>query len=223
MIELNTIYNEDCLETMKRIPDGAIDLILTDPPYGIGEAKGKNKSRSVKAISKDYGIHSWDDEIPSKEIFDEMFRISKNQVIFGGNYFVEYLKNGPCWIVWDKDNGACDFADCELAWTSFKSATRIRKHRWQGMLQEDMSNKEYRFHPTQKPLPLFKWILNNYSKAEEIVYDPFLGSGTTALACKDLGRRFIGSEISKEYCKIAESRLAQGVFDFEGLGMKGKQ
>ncbi len=222
MIELNTIYNEDCLETMKRIPDGTIDLILTDPPYGIGEAKGKNKSRGKATKAKDYGTHDWDDEIPSKQIFDEMFRISKNQIIFGGNYFIEYLSNSPCWIVWDKDNTG-DFADCELAWTSFTSATRLKKHRWNGMLQEDMSNKEYRFHPTQKPLPLFKWILNNYSKTGEIVYDPFLGSGTTALACKDLGRRFIGSEISKEYCAIAESRLAQGVFDFEGLGMKGKQ
>jgi len=207
---LNKIYNEDCLETMKRMEDNYIDLVLTDPPYGIGEAKGRNKSRGKIAVAKDYGTHDWDNEIPSKEIFDEMFRISKNQIIFGGNYFVEYLTNSSCWIVWDKDNTG-DFADCELAWTSFKSATRLKKHRWNGMLQEDMSNKEYRFHPTQKPLPLFKWILNSYAKPGQLVYDPFLGSGTTAVACKDLGMNYIGSELSLEYCDIAESRLAQGI------------
>ena len=210
---LNKIYNENCLETMSRMEDNSIDLVLTDPPYGIGEAKKNHKSRGKLAVAKDYGSHNWDNEIPSAEIFKEIFRISKNQIIFGGNYFVEHLKNSSCWIVWDKDNGSSDFADCELAWTSFKSATRLKKHRWAGMLQEDMSNKEYRFHPTQKPLPLFKWILNSYAKPGQLVYDPFLGSGTTAVACKDLGMNYIGSELSLEYCDIAESRLAQGVLD----------
>ncbi len=205
------IYNENCLETMKRMSDNSVDLVLTDPPYGIGESKGRNKSRGKLAIAKDYGNHNWDDEIPSAEIFKEIIRISKNQIIFGGNYFVEHLTNSPCWIVWDKDNGSSDFADCELAWTSFKTATRLKKHRWAGMLQEDMSNKEYRFHPTQKPLPLFKWIINNYSKPGETICDPFMGSGTTLRAAKDLGRKYIGSEISEEYCLIAKNRLAQEV------------
>ena len=124
MLEVNKIYNADCMDILKELPDKCIDLVLTDPPYGIGEAAGKNKSRSNKAIAKDYGNKDWDKSIPEKEIFNEILRVSKHQIIFGGNYFVEYLHNSPCWLVWDKNNGANDFADCELAWTNFKSAVR---------------------------------------------------------------------------------------------------
>ena len=210
-IELNKIYNEDCLETMKRMPDNFVDLILTDPPYGIKEARNNNASRGKLAIAKDYGSHDWDDKIPSKEIFKEMFRVSKNQIIFGGNYFVEYLKNSPCWIVWDKNNGDNDFADCELAWTSFKTAVRLKTWTWNGMLQHNMKDKETRYHPTQKPAGLIRWILTKYANDGNVIYDPFMGSGTTARACKDLGYVWIGSEISKEYCDIAEQRLKQEV------------
>lgn len=211
-VELNTIYNEDCLETMKRMPDNFVDLIVADPPYGIGEAAGKNKKRTGGlAQAKDYGLSDWDNQIPSAEIFTEMFRVSKNQIIFGGNYFVEYLTNSPCWIVWDKNNGDNDFADCELAWTSFKSAVRRKLYTWNGMLQHDMKNKELRYHPTQKPTAVIRWLLDRYSKPTDLIYDPFMGSGTTARACKDLGRNYIGSEISKEYCEVAERRLRQEV------------
>jgi site-specific DNA-methyltransferase (adenine-specific) len=206
---INKIHCCDCLEFMKQIPDKSIDMVLTDPPYGIGEARGKNKSRGKLATAKDYGVSNWDDEIPSEEYFKEIIRISKNQVIFGGNYFIEHLSNSPCWIVWDKDNGNSDFADCELAWTSFKTAVRKFKWKWQGMLQEDMKNKDVRVHPTQKPIELMRWILENYSKEGDIVLDPFLGSGTTARACKDLNRDYIGIEISPEYCEIARKRLRQ--------------
>jgi site-specific DNA-methyltransferase (adenine-specific) len=211
VVRLNTIYNEDCLETMKRMPDNFVDLILTDPPYGIGEARKNHVSRGKLAAAKDYGESDWDDQIPSKEVFDEVFRVSKNQIIFGGNYFIEHLRATPCWIVWDKNNGDNDFADCELAWTSFKSAVRRKLYTWNGMLQGDMKNKEQRYHPTQKPVPLMRWILSRYSKDTDLIYDPFMGSGTTARACKDLGRNYIGSEISKEYCDVAEQRLRQGV------------
>jgi len=203
------VINAECLAAMKLLPDKCIDLVLTDPPYGIGEAAGKNKSRSKLGKSKDYGNHEWDNQIPSKEIFEEMFRISKNQVVFGGNYFIKHLHNSPCWIVWDKNNGKTDFADCELAWTSFKTAVRKFKFTWNGMIQEDMKNKEFRHHPTQKPVELMRWILENYSKEGDLICDPFMGSWTTARACKDMGRDFIGFELSEEYCKIGESRLAQ--------------
>jgi site-specific DNA-methyltransferase (adenine-specific) len=201
----------NCLEVMREYPDNAFDLCLTDPPYGIGEAAGKNKSRGKLAVSKDFGNLSWDDAIPSREYFDEIRRISKNQIIFGGNYFVEYLSNSSCWLVWDKDNGMSDFADCELAWTSFKSAVRYYRYRWNGMLQEDMKNKETRVHPTQKPLSLMRWCLENYSKPGDSVIDPFMGSGTTLRACKDMGRPSVGIDITPEYIEIAKQRLGQEV------------
>jgi site-specific DNA-methyltransferase (adenine-specific) len=205
-----TIIQGDCLEVMKGFADKSFDLVLTDPPYGIGEAAGKNKSRGLLAISKDYGNEAWDNQIPSREYFDEMRRVSKNQIIFGGNYFVEYLENSPCWIVWDKDNGATNFADCELAWTSFKTAVRRFKFRWQGMLQENMGkHKEIRQHPTQKPVELFKWLIEKYTTEGDTILDPFMGSGTTLVAAKYLGRNATGIEISEKYCEIARSRLSQ--------------
>ena len=197
----------DCLEWMKRLPDKSVDLVLTDPPYGIGESNEKNLSRGKKALPKNYGDYLWDIEKISKEYIDEIKRISKNQIIFGGNYYGEWLGDTSCYIVWDKDNGDNDFADCELAWTSFKSAVRKITYRWNGMLQGNMKNKEIRQHPTQKPLPVMKWILQNYSKPNDLILDCFLGSGTTAVACVELGRRFIGIERELKYCSIARKRV----------------
>ncbi len=190
-----TLIHGDCLEEMKKIPDKSIDLVLTDPPYGI-DSHSKNASRSNLAVAKDYGKCEWDKNIPEKRIFSEMFRVSKNQIIFGGNYFVEYLKNSPCWIFWDKDNGNNDFADGELIYTSFSSSVRKIKWRWAGMLQEDMKNKDIRVHPTQKPRGVLKWILEKYSNKGQTILDPFMGSGTTGVACKELNRNFIGIEIN---------------------------
>ena len=197
----------DCLEIMKTIPDGSIDLVLTDPPYGIKRNKQAMGNGGGIAKHIDYGSYDWDNSIPKKEVFNEMFRISKNQIIFGGNYFIEYLKNSSCWIVWDKDNGATGFADCELCWTSFNSAVRKIKWRWSGMLQEDMKHKDIRVHPTQKPLGVLKWMLNKYSEKGMSVLDPFMGSGTTGVACKELGRNFIGIEIEPKYFEIAKRRI----------------
>ena len=205
---INQVTWGDCLEGMKLVPDKSIDLILTDPPYGIGEAAGSNRSRSKLARAKDYGNLEWDNATPNDVIFEEMKRVSKNQIIFGGNYFAAILGNSSCWIVWDKDNTG-DFADCELAWTSFKTAVRKFKFRWNGMLQENMKHKEIRYHPTQKPVELMRWILENYSKPTDLICDPFMGSWTTARACKDLGRNFIGFELEEDYCKIGEERLRQ--------------
>lgn len=210
----------DCGEELKQFPDNHFDLILTDPPYGIGESNEKNATRGGRTgfngekrkdwvKPTDFGHYEWDKQIPSADTFKEILRVSKNQVIFGGNYFIEHLHNSSCWIVWDKDNGSNDFADCELAWTSFKSAVRLFKWRWNGMLQERMNWKEKRLHPTQKPMELFRWIIKKYSNPGDLICDPFMGSGTTPIACNQLGRRCVGIEINDDYCQIAKKRLNQ--------------
>ena len=211
---LNKILLGDCLDIMREMPDKCVDLVLTDPPYGINIASngkvgrdkpfGKSGGNIIKSF--DYKPQDWDTEPPSGEFFKEIFRVSKNQIIFGGNYFVEHLTSSPCWIVWDKDNSG-DFADCELAWTSFKTAVRKFKYRWNGMLQENMRDKERRIHPTQKPVALFEWILRLYSKPGDIILDPFLGSGTTVAACINLERQYIGIEISPDYVLASQQRI----------------
>lgn len=215
---IDQIICGDCLEVMKEIPDKSINLVLTDPPYGIKESNEKNRTRARLAKTTDFGHYDWDKQKVKKEYFEEIRRVSKNQVIFGGNYYASILGDSSCWLVWDKDNGKNDFSDCELAWTSFKTAVRKFKWRWNGMLQEDMKNKEKRVHPTQKPLPLFKWILEKYSQPNDIILDPFLGSGTTALACLELNRHFIGIELSPEYCEIAEKRIKPIIQNQQILG-----
>ena len=208
-LPINQIICGDCLEVMKTFPDKSIDLVLTDPPYGINENNEKNASRGKLAKTTDFGHYEWDKNKIGKEFFSEIFRISKNQIIFGGNYYGSILGDTSCYIVWDKDNGENDFADCELAWASFKSAVRKFKFRWNGMLQEDMKHKEPRYHPTQKPVEFMKWILDKYSEPTDVILDPFLGSGTTVIAAKQLHRRYIGIEISPKYCEIAKQRLRQ--------------
>ena len=206
--ELNRIINDDCLNVMKQIPDKYFDLCLTDPPYGINVAKNGKVGGSKCCKVTDYGAKNWDLYIPSKEIFEEITRVSKNQIIFGGNYFVEYLKNSPCWIVWDKLNTG-NFSDCELAWTSFKSAVRKYEFIWNGMLQQNMKNKEKRIRPTQKPVDLFGMILRDYSKEGDKIFDPFSGSGTTAIACHRGKRRFLCVEKDEEYFQKSVERLEE--------------
>lgn len=207
---VDTIIQGDCLEEMKKIPDKYFDLCLTDPPYGIGitdrSTVGGTNSKTKLAKMTDYGKSDWDKFAPSSETFDEIFRISKNQIVFGGNYFD--LGPTSCYIIWDKDNEKSPFADCELAWTSFPTAVRKFKYRWNGMLQEDMKHKEIRYHPTQKPVKLFMQIIEKYSEPGDLIIDPFLGSGTTLIAAKKTGRKAIGIELSPEYCEIARKRVA---------------
>lgn len=205
---INKIINADCLDILKQLPDKCIDLVLTDPPYGIKESCGKNKSRTKLAVAKDYGNKDWDNKIPPKDVFDEILRVSKHAIIFGGNYFVENLYNSSCWLVWNKNNTG-DFADCELAWTNFKKAVRKYDWTWNGMLQENMKEKEIRIHPTQKPVGLFMKILQDYSNENDLVLDCFSGSGTTAIACHNLKRRFICIEQDPEYHAASVKRLEQ--------------
>lgn len=208
------IFHADCRVILPTLP--AVDLLLTDPPYGIGEARGKNKSRSCLAVSKDYGLSRWDDTTPPAWLFGLMRDTSKYQIIWGGNFFP--LPPSSCWLVWDKENGNNDFADCELAWTNFEKAVRRIRWRWHGMLQENMANKEHRTHPTQKPLQIMKWSISQAPLDCAVILDPFMGSGTTLRAAKELGRQAIGIEINEAYCEIAARRLSQEVLQFEAVG-----
>lgn len=201
-----TIYNADCYDILPLLE--SVDLLLTDPPYGINEAAGKNKSRGKLGIAKDYGNNNWDNKTLPEHLLLAL-GLSKYSIVFGGNYYSNILNPSSCWLVWDKEiNG--NFADCELAWTNLPQAVRMKKHRWNGMLRK---GQEERFHPTQKPLDLIKWCITLAQKHCEIktILDPFMGSGTTLRAAKDMGIRSIGIEQSKEYCDIAVKRLRQEV------------
>ena len=223
------LYNQDCLIAMKDMPDNAFELSIVDPPYGIGVAKvgtfggrgefgkGKYNPTSKKSVeAKNYGAKEWDNKIPEDVYFKELLRVSKNQIIWGGNYFIQHLYNTSCFIVWDKVNGGSNFSDCELAWSSFKTAVRKFTFKWNGMLQQNMRKecKEIRIHPTQKPVQLYKWLLQNYAKEGDKILDTHLGSGSIAIACWDLGFDLTGYEIDKEYydnaCLRLERHKAQG-------------
>ena len=195
----------DCREILPTLP--AFDLLLTDPPYGIGETAGKNKSRSHKNIpATDYGNDDWDDATPPRELINLMRSKARWQIIFGGNYFE--LPPSSCWLVWDKDNTG-DFADAELAWTNLKKAVRLKKWRWNGMLQENMAKKEIRVHPTQKPVPIMEWCLTQAPPDTSTVLDPFAGSGTTGVACANMGKAFTGIERERKYFDLACERIAR--------------
>ena len=214
--ELNKIYCMDCLEGLKKIPDKSIDICITDPPYGINMQNGLGLSKSFGSSPKTVRFYeddsNWDSKTPDKEVFDEILRVSKKVFIFGGNYFTDKLPLGTCWIVWDKqgdikfDN---PFSACELIWTNLdKKAIKKYIVIQQGFVKDKEPNND-RVHPTQKPVKLIRDILKD--NEGNVVLDCFIGSGTTAVACKQLGRNFIGFEISQEYCDIANKRLQQEV------------
>jgi len=205
MLEVNKIICGDCLEVMKDWPDNCVDLVLTDPPYGRRITKKDNQFGSATHKSYRATGENWDNNPPSARHFIEILRTSKEQIVFGGNHFT--LPTSEKWIVWDKtgsygfDN---PFSACELAWTSYKGPIDKFTVIQQGFVRD---SKETRQHPTQKPLILFKNIIMAFSNPTDLVLDPFCGSGTTCVAAKMLGRRYIGIDISPEYCKIAEQRL----------------
>lgn len=209
-----TIYHADCMEVLSEFMDGRsirFDLLLTDPPYGIGEAAGKNASRGNIAVAQDYGDADWDDT-PAHQELALARKICRDQIIFGGNYYD--LPPASCWLVWDKDNGGNDFADCELAWTNLKKAVRKITYRWNGMLQQPGRPKEKRVHPTQKPEAVMVWALQHAQNVRTVL-DPFMGSGTTLVAAKRLGKAATGIEREERYCEIAAKRLAQGALPME--------
>jgi site-specific DNA-methyltransferase (adenine-specific) len=204
-------YNMDCMDAMEQFPDKYFDLAIIDPPYGIGESGKKNASRSKLATSKDYKeFHGKDKDAPPPEYFSELFRISKYVVIWGANHFISRIPyDSSCWLVWDKDNGDSDFADCELAWTNFKCAVRKYRFRWHGMIQENMREKEYRIHPTQKPVALYEWILSKFALRGDKVLDTHVGSASSLIACYKMGMQYMGFEIDADYYSKASERLRQ--------------
>jgi len=206
MIEL---LNIDCMKYMETLPDNAFDLAIVDPPYGIGENGDRNASRGKLAIAQNYkSFAGGDSEPPPIEYFNELQRISKNQIVFGANHFIDRIaKPSSCWIVWDKVTGKSDFADSELAWTSFKTAVRNFRFQWSGMRQGDMKNKEQRIHPTQKPVKLYDWILHNYAKPGQRILDTHLGSGSSAIAAHYFGVDFVGCELDEDYFNAAKKRF----------------
>lgn len=194
-------YNMDCMEYMEGLPDNAFDLAICDPPYGINASEmqmGKGKKKWVKG-------KYWDTKTPQKEYFEQLFRVTKECIIFGGNYFD--LPKTNAWIVWDKGlYGKTTFSDCEFAWTSMKMQARIAQVRYDGFIGAD---KDGRFHPTQKPVALYKWILSRFAKPGDRILDTHLGSGSSRIAAWDLGFDFVGCEIDKTYFELEEKRFAE--------------
>jgi len=204
-----TLYLGDCMDVLPTL--GRFDACITDPPYGIGENSAKVASRSRthngKPLVTDYGFFDWDKAPPNPEVIDLIRTKGECLAFFGGNYF--YLPPTSCWLVWDKMNSG-DFADCELVWTNWPKAVRRLQWRWNGMIRQ---GNEARYHPTQKPLEVMKWVIELCPKAETIL-DPFAGSGTTGLAAIQMGRKFTGIEREPKYfdiaCKRIEQAYAQG-------------
>lgn len=197
-----TLYHGDCAVLAPQL--GTFSLLMTDPPYGIGEAAGKNKSRTKLAKARDYGDLTWDDRPPEPWVLDMLISKAAHACIFGGNYFA--LPPSSCWLVWDKENGESDFADAELAWTNYPSAVRLKRHRWAGMLRK---GNEERYHPTQKPYDVIAWAIAHAPERPAGVFDPYAGSGTTLRVCKDLGINVVGIEAEETYCKLIVERLSQ--------------
>ena len=200
MLDLNKIYCMDCLDGMREIPDKSIDLVITDPPYGLGSrvVEGSSSSPFIKASSEEF--KQWDEKI-GNEYFEEISRISKNQIIWGGNYYLDILGNTRCFIIWDKMIHGNSYSDCEFAWTSFDSPARI----WvKNIVDVTMDG---RIHPTQKPVKLFEWIIKNYAKEGDVICDPFFGSGSCLVAAVRMGHQFIGFEKEKTYFEKAQIRI----------------
>lgn len=190
----------DCREVLQGIE--YVDCLVTDPPYGIGEARSGNASRSKLAVARDYGHSEWDDTTADDAIAEAIKR-AKWSIVFGGNYYS--LPPTSCWLVWDKLNGESDFADCELAWTNMPKAVRRIRFMWNGMLRQ---NGEARGdHPTQKPIEVMRWCIGHLPFPNRLILDPFMGSGTTGVACVKLGRQFIGIERESKYFDIACRRI----------------
>ena len=212
------LYNADCMEVMKTFKDKQFDLAIVDPPYGIGASADSRVGGSYtvnlggvkkKVAAKAYTPKDWDFSKPTLEYWNELKRVSKNQIVWGGNYFASNLEDTPCWLVWNKRNGENNNADCELAWTSFKTAVRMFDWKWNGMLQQNMKNKEDRIHPTQKPVALYKWLLKNYAKEGDKILDTHFGSLSIGIACNDMGFELTAIELDKNYYEAGKKRLIE--------------
>ena len=219
MLELNKLYNMDCMEGMKLIPDKYFNLAIVDPPYFKGPNKRKYYGRPVNKLNikrRTYEIiEEWD--IPNEEYFKELIRVSDNQIIWGCNHFNYYL--GPGRIIWDKVNGKSTFSDCEIAYCSMHNKTKMFRYMWNGMMQGksisegylqqgNKSKNDVRIHPTQKPINLYKWILMNYAKPEDKILDTHVGSASSLIACHEMGFDYLGFELDQGMHEIANNRLS---------------
>ena len=201
------ITNEDNMELMARYPDKYFDLAIVDPPYGIGidGQKLNNTNKNPKHNRKAHEFKGWDNSIPNEEYFKELFRVSKNQIIWGANYFTEYLKPTKAWIFWYKGQNDLTMSDGEIAWTSFSKVTR------QVTINRAELIKQNTFHPTEKPVKLYKWLLSNYAKQGDKILDTHLGSGSIAIACHDYDFDLTACELDKEYFDKAIQRIKNHV------------
>jgi site-specific DNA-methyltransferase (adenine-specific) len=185
------LYNMDCMELMKKYPDNYFDLAIVDPPYGLGSRLVEGGGKDIMGKYKEeYRLKQWDEEIPSAEYFKQLFRVSKNQIIWGGNYFIDHLYNTRGIICWDKKQMMPSMSRWEMAWSSFDKVAKTYEVR---------SQEKNRFHPTQKPVKLYSWILQNYAKAGDKILDTHLGSGSIAIACHDMNFNLTGCEIDQDY------------------------
>ncbi len=196
------ITNEDNMELMSRYEDNHFDLAIVDPPYGIGisgQKEQKNRKKSDRKYHKEKG---WDNAIPTKDYFKQLFRVSKNQIIWGANYFVEHLNKGTKgWVVWDKAQYGLTMSDCELAYSSFQKPTRVYIKNRAVLISQNT------IHPTEKPIKLYEWLLMNYAKEGDKILDTHLGSGSIAIACHNLGYELTACELDKEYFDAAMKRI----------------
>jgi site-specific DNA-methyltransferase (adenine-specific) len=194
---LSEVYLMDCIAGMKHYPDKYFDLAVVDPPYGV-------EIETSGTYFKKFKTKGWDLSIPEMQYFIELFRVSKNQIVWGGNYFLDYLPNTKCFIIWDKMiSEGMSFADAELAWTSFNKPTRIKK-----LLS---INKDGKIHPTQKPIQLYEWILDKYTEKGMRILDTHLGSGSSRIAANKAGLDFVGFEIDEDYFNASEERFKKFV------------
>jgi site-specific DNA-methyltransferase (adenine-specific) len=201
---MNIVYNEDCMTGMARYPDKYFDVAIVDPPYGLGidGQKLNNTNKNPKHNRKAHDFKGWDNMIPDKTYFDELFRVSKNQIVWGGNYFTEYLKPTKAWIFWYKGQNDLTMSDGELAWTSFEKVTRqITINRF--AIKTDGS-----IHPTQKPIKLYRLLLHSHANAGDKILDTHVGSGSSRIACSKEGFDYTGFEIDADYWKAQEKRYA---------------
>jgi len=191
------------MELMARYPDNYFELAIVDPPYGINANNHAGKEENGWS---QYNKTDWDSSIPKEEYFYQLFRVSKNQIIWGGNYMTEFLKPSMGWIIWDKGQRGFSLADGEMAWTSFKKAMRIFEFSRAGCIKSNNTGLD-KFHPTAKPYELYKWLLDKYAKQGDKILDTHLGSGSIAIACHDYGFELTACELDAEYYEKAIQRI----------------
>ena len=219
MLDLNILYNMDCMDGMKQFPDNYFDLAIVDPPYFSGPEKREYYGKRISTTGierRNYHVSKeW--KVPDDAYFKELFRVSKNQIVWGCNYY-NYLFPGSGRIIWDKCNGASSFSDCEIAYCSLHDSVRLFRYMWNGMMQGksiseghimqgNKSLNEHRIHPTQKPVALYEWLITRYAKKDDIILDTHVGSASSLIACHNLNYAYVGFEIDKHYYELATRRM----------------